>query len=63
MSDETVDDGTDIGEGNDIGTKEPSSACHIAGWLKWLTSIIGALGGVSSAIGGILGMHLEFFIR
>ena len=57
MSDETVDEGTDI------RTKEPSSACHIAGWLKWLTSIIGALGGVSSAIGGILGMHLEFFIR
>ena len=33
----------------------------IAWWLKWLTRIIGALGGVSSAIGGILGMRLEFF--
>jgi len=35
----------------------------IAWWLKWLTRIIGAIGGVSSAIGGILGMRLEFFIR
>ena len=33
----------------------------IAWWLKWLTRIIGALGGVSSAIGGILGMRLWFF--
>ena len=29
----------------------------IAWWLKWLTRIIGAIGGVSSAIGGILGMR------
>ena len=32
----------------------------IAWWLKWLTRIIGAIGGVSSAIGGILGMRLDW---
>ena len=31
----------------------------IAWWLKWLTRIIGALGGVSSAIGGILGIFIS----
>ena len=32
----------------------------IAWWLKWLTRIIGAIGGVSSAIGGILGMRFDW---
>jgi len=31
----------------------------IAWWLKWLTRIIGAIGGVSSAIGGILVLVLH----
>ena len=34
----------------------PDIACR----FKWVTRIIGAIGGVSSVIGGILGMRFDF---